>query len=90
MPVSQNLMATQPLPLNASEKLEFQLLELQARYGNLTDNERDRLMLFKFLNDQPMAPGMPDAVEDEKTPRRVKLPDFSNPRRRIKSKFMVR
>ncbi len=81
----------QPLPLNESEKLEFQLLELQAAFGQLSDAERDRLKQFKFLREQPMAPGMPVSVPDAApAPRIVNPHDFRNPKRKLKSKFIVR
>lgn len=80
----------QPLPLNENEKLEFQLLELQERFGQLSDVERDRLKQFKFLSEQPMAPGMPVSVPAVPAPRIVNPHDFRNPRRKLKSKFIVR
>jgi hypothetical protein len=81
----------QPLPLNESEKLEFQLLELQERFGRLSDIERDRLKQFKYLREQPMAPGMPvSAPPAEPSPGIVNPHDFRNPRRKLKSKFIVR
>ena len=82
----------QPLPLNESEKLEFQLLELQERFGRLSDAERDRLKQYKYLREQPMAPGMPVSVPVpvEAPPVIVNPHDFRNPKRKLKSKFIVR
>ena len=80
----------EPLPLNASEKLEFQLLELQERFGRLSDTERDRLKQFKFLREQPMAPGMPVSAPAEAPAPSVHPHDFRNPKRKLKSKFIVR
>jgi hypothetical protein len=80
----------QPLPLNESEKLEFQLLELQERFGQLSDSERDRLKQFKYLREQPMAPGMPVSAPAAPAPRPVNPHDFRNPKRKLKSKFIVR
>ena len=81
----------QPLSLNDSEKIEFELLELQERFGNLSDAERDRLKQFKFLREQPMAPGMPVTPLPATPPPAVAAPhDFRNPRRKLKSKFVMR
>ena len=81
----------QPLPLNESEKLEFQLLELQERFGRLSAVERDRLKQFKFLREQPMAPGMPvTAPTVQPAPDTLNPHDFRNPKRKLKSKFIVR
>ena len=35
---------------------------LQERFGQLSEAERDRLKQFKYLREQPMAPGMPLAI----------------------------
>ena len=80
----------QPLPLNPNEKLEFQLLELQERFGRLSDAERDRLKQYKYLSEQPMAPGMPVTAPADAPPRIANPHDFRNPKRKLKSKFIVR
>jgi hypothetical protein len=81
----------QPLSLNDSEKIEFELLELQERFGNLNERERDRLKQFKFLREQPMAPGMPVTPVPAAIPPATAAPhDFRNPRRKLKSKFVMR
>ena len=82
---------TQPLSLNDSEKIEFELLELQERFGSLSESEQDRLKQFKFLREQPMAPGMPvTPVPAAPAPVTTSPHDFRNPHRKIKSKFLVR
>ena len=74
-----------------SEKIEFELLELQERFGNLNERERDRLKQFKFLREQPMAPGMPVTPIPSAPPPATAVPhDFRNPRRKLKSKFVMR
>jgi hypothetical protein len=86
----ENSAMIQPLSLNESEKIELQLLELQERFGQLSEAERDRLKQFKFLREQPMAPGMPVSAPSAPAPRPVNPHDFRNPKRKLKSKFTVR